>query len=273
MADVSDVWNALASFISGILYPNGTGQPSALSYNGSPLAFRVYPGWPVTEDLNADLAAGVVNVNVYALPAERVESVLPGPAQITSAPAPTLTLTAMQISGGYTATVGGSVTAGNVVSLNVNGTGYAYAAKSTDTLDSVASALSALIPGSSVSGSIITIPGAWQAVARVAAPQTAISGVKQQSKPFQIVTWASSPIVRDQVAAFVDSALGGTYRLTLADGSMCVLAYERTVIDDLLQKENAWRRDLFYRATYMTTQSQTYTPVTNVVPTTALTPA
>jgi len=245
MADVSDVWNALAAFVEGILYPNGSANPSALSYNGLPLSFRVYPGWPVSENLNKDLAAGIVNVSVYALQAERNDSPLPGPWQVTNAPTPTLTLSAAQIPGGYSVTVGGTITAGNVASINVNKVGYAYAVQASDTPGSVASALSALISGSSVSGSVITIPGAWRVSVGVAAPVTAISGVKQQTKAFQICAWADSPIVRDLVASFIDQTLGGTYRLTLSDGSMCVLEYERTTIDDVLQKESLWRRDLF----------------------------
>ncbi len=270
MAGLSDVYNALASFITEILYPNGTSKPSAISYNGSNVSFRVYPGWPVAEDLDNDLAAGIVNINVYPRPEERNVSTLPSPWQITSAPAPTVTATVS----GLSVTIGGTITEGNVVTIFYDGTAAGYAVQSTDTLDSIASSLGSLISGASVSGSTVTLPaGSYGVSAQVTAPVTAIYDVKEQRRTFQIVTWAPSPVLRDQVVEFIDAVLGGTYRLTLPDGSMCTLMYERSPMDDLLQKEGAWRRDLFYHVVWATTLTQTFVPVVNTNIQTTLEPA
>ena len=270
MADVSDVYNALAEWISTLLYPNGAQNPSALTYNGAPVAFRVYPGWPVTQNLNADLASGVVNISVYPRPEEVNVSTLQSDWEITDAPTPTLTATVS----GLSVTIGGTVTAGEVATIFYDGTAQSTAAQSTDTLDTIASALAALISGSTASGATVTLPaGSYTVSAQVTAPVTAIFNVKEQRRTFQIVVWAPSPILRDQVVKFIDATLGATYRISLPDGSMMTLMYERSPMDDLLQKEGAWRRDLFYHVVFATTQSQTFNPVVSSVTQTSLAPA
>ncbi len=270
MADVSDVYNTLAEWISNLLYPNGPQNPSALTYNGAPVAFRVYPGWPVTQNLNADLANGVVNVNVYPRPEEVNVSTLPSDWEITEEPTPTLTASVSDLS----VTIGGTVTAGEVMTIFYDGTAQSYTALSSDTLDTIAQALSALISGSSVSGATVTLPaGSYSVSAQVTSPVTAIYDVKEQRRTFQIVVWAPSPVLRDQVAQFIDQYLGNTYRISLPDGSMMTLMYERSPMDDLLQKEGCWRRDLFYHVVFATTQTQTFVPVVNTKVQTALSPA
>ena len=65
MADISDVEAALVFKITGILYPNGTSQPSALP---SAQAAEVFRGWPNSTSLATNLAANAVSISVYALP-------------------------------------------------------------------------------------------------------------------------------------------------------------------------------------------------------------
>lgn len=270
MADVSDVYNTLADWISNLLYPNGIASPSVLSYNGAPVKFRIYPGWPVTANLNSDLAAGIVNVNVYPRPEEVNVSTLPSDWEVTEAPTPTLTASVSALA----VTLGGTPTAGEVVTVFYDGTAVAYTVSSSDTLASIASALSSLISGSFVSGSTVTLPArSYSVSATVTAPVTAIYDVKEQRRTFQIVVWAPSPILRDQVAQYIDSYLGNTYRISLPDGSMMTLMYERSPMDDLLQKEGAWRRDLFYHVVFATTQTQTFVPVVSTKTQTTIAPA
>jgi len=270
MADVSDVYNTLAEWISDLLYPDGVSSPSVISYKGAPVVFRVYPGWPVTENLNADLANGVVNINVYPRPEEVNVSTLPSAWEVTDAPAPTLTASVA----GLSITIGGTITAGEVVTIFYNKTSVAYLVQASDTLDSIASAIGTLMAGSSVSGSTVTLAaGSYSVSAQVTAPVTAIYDVKEQRRTFQIVVWAPSPVLRDQVAQYIDRYLGNTYRINLPDGSMMTLMYERSPMDDLLQKEGAWRRDLFYHVVFATTQTQTFIPIVSTKVQTTLTPA
>ena len=269
MADVSDVYNALATWISNLLYPNGEQSPSVIFYNGIPVAFRVYPGWPVTENLNSDLAAGVVNVNVYPLPSERNISTLDKDPWILSQATPTLTSSVS----GQTVAIGGTVTAGQAVGISVGGTTYAYLATSSDTLDTIASSLAGLIPGASASGATVSVPSVGNIVSRIGVPATVVTPVKRQSRQFQIVVWAPSPVLRDQVASFIDSWMGDLYRLPMPDGSAANLKYHNSPVNDLLQKEGAWRRDLFYEAIFDTTRTETLMTVVGTNLTLSLQPA
>lgn len=269
MADVSDVYNALVSWISGLLYPNGEQSPSAVIYNGAPVSFRVYAGWPVSKNLNDDLAVGIVNVNVYPLPSERNISTLDKTPWILSQQTPTITTTVS----GQTVTLGGTVTAGQSVGISVGGTTYAYLAQATDTLDTIATALGALIPGSTVSGSSVTVSSVSSLASRIGVPASVVVPVKRQSRQFQIVVWAPSPVLRDQVASFIDSWMGDLYRLPMPDGSAANLKYHNSPVNDLLQKEGAWRRDLFYEAIFDTTRTETLMTVVGTNLTLSLQPA
>lgn len=66
MSDLSDVSNALVTLIASTLYPNGTGQPSVVV-----MPCVVYAGWPIPQQLDADLLAGKINVSVFPTPTER----------------------------------------------------------------------------------------------------------------------------------------------------------------------------------------------------------
>ena len=73
MADVTDVANALVSVIAGVVYPNGTTQPSITN-----CPILVYQGWPVAQTLDTDLKAGTVHISVFPKPGDRVTSVMSG---------------------------------------------------------------------------------------------------------------------------------------------------------------------------------------------------
>ena len=60
MADLSDVSNALVTLVTGVVYPNGTGQPSI---TGNPVL--VYSGWPNMTQLKTDLQAGKAHVSIF----------------------------------------------------------------------------------------------------------------------------------------------------------------------------------------------------------------
>lgn len=269
MADVSDVYNALAAWITNLLYPTGSGNPSVISYAGAPVAFRIYPGWPVSEDLDNDLSNGIVNINVYPLPTERNISTLDHSPWIVSQPVPTLTATVS----GQTVAIGGTVTAGEAVGVTVGGKAYSYLVLASDTVSSIAANLASLIPGASSSGAVVTISSVAPLSARIGVPTVVATPVKRQSRQFQIVVWAPSPVLRDSVAQYVDSWLGDTYRIALPDGSAANLKYSHSPVNDLLQKEGAWRRDLFYEVIFDTTRTQTLMTVVGTTLSFSLQPA
>lgn len=64
MADLEEVLPALASIVANAIYPNG-----GASVVGADV--KVYPGWPVPNNLDSDLAQGLAHVSIYPRPEER----------------------------------------------------------------------------------------------------------------------------------------------------------------------------------------------------------
>jgi hypothetical protein len=257
MADASDVSAALVTLISGLLYPSGT--TSAAGPN-----VRVYPGWPVPEQLDSDLAnragntpAPICHVSVWPLPTERNTTRYLAKFQQTSINTPTLTLNAS----GQTATVGGTIPpASNVHNLAVfvNKVPYVYQALPTDTLSSIAAALAARIPGAIAAGAVIAIPSsATLGPVRVGTSGTSSRPVRNQERAFQITIWADSPAHRDAIAKVIDPALAATPFLSFTDGSAGRLIYRSSPFTDMQQKMAIYRRDLMYSVDFSTLQTVT----------------
>ena len=61
MADIVDINNALVNLIAGIVYPNGTANPSV---TGQPIL--VYQGWPSADALANDFTANKVHISVFS---------------------------------------------------------------------------------------------------------------------------------------------------------------------------------------------------------------
>src|SRR5258708_28535358 len=67
MSDLSDVEQASVNTITGLVYPTGSANPSAvLNDSMAPMPGRIYRGWPISANLDADLAAVIMNISVYA---------------------------------------------------------------------------------------------------------------------------------------------------------------------------------------------------------------
>lgn len=253
MADISDVANALVNYMAGIIYPNGTNQPSAVTdKSGNAIACKVYYGWP-TNALDSDLAAGISNVSVFPLPMERNISTLDHSPYILSQPTPTIAATVS----GRTVTIGGTVTPGEAVGISVGGTTYAYLVQSGDTLSTIASALADLIPGGTASGDVVTVSSVGNLVARIGVPAVVATPVKRQSRRIQISVWVSDPIVRDILASFLDQNLGDLYRIAIPDGTVANLKYMDSPYQDKDERENLYYRHLRYEAIFETIRTET----------------
>ena len=263
MAAHSDVANALVGLIGAALYPNGTGQPSAVT---NPC--RVYRGWPMPAALQTDLRAGVVNVNVWPDKVVRNVTRYFPDLQPQTTNAATLGVTLTQT----TVTITGTVTAGNNVAVIVGGNGYSYTAQAGDTLTTIAAALATLISANQTatsSGATITIPGAIHLNARTGGGGTVIQQVAQQIRQFQINMWCQTPTLRDAVGAVVAPILAATPRLIMPDTTIARLQLVNDGDDeDGQQKEQVYRRFITYSADYTTTQLLNATQV--VVETTAV---
>lgn len=257
MADLTDVANALVTLVSATLYPNGIGQASVAG-----VGVRVYQGWPNPEQLDPDLRATtpICHVSVYPRPEEKNTTRYMPTWKQTSVNTPTLTLTIA----GQAVTVGGTVPLASnphVVMVMGNGKPYVYAVLATDTLNSIAAALAALIAadiaGTAAAGAVITLPNSARLqAARVGVTGTAVREVRRQERSFQIGIWADTPAHRDSIAQAIDPVLAFTTFLALPDGTSGRLIYRSSMVSDQLQKDRLYRRDLFYSVEYATTQDR-----------------
>jgi hypothetical protein len=261
MADESQVLDTLVGVISGALYPNGTGQPSAA---GMPC--RVYRGWPNAAQLDKDLAQGISNVSVFARNGvEQVVTRYPREWETLTQPVHTITATVS----GTTCTFGGAISTPQNVAVRAPGFDpVVYAVQASDTLSGLASAIQALLSAKGVAcsaaGPVLTAPGGFS-FARIGGAGTAIRELRRQNKSVQVTLWCSSPANRDAVAKVVDTAMAILNFISLPDGSSGLVRYERTTSDDATQKEVLWRRDLFYWVEYPTTEVIAATEIIDVV--------
>jgi hypothetical protein len=250
MADVSDVQSAIVTLVSAAIYPNGTGQASVA---GVPVV--IYPGWPDSDTLTADLAAEKCHVTVFAGRDERNTTRFPVSQQVTANPAPSLTLSVA----GQVVTVGGTVSTPQNVMLLVNGKSYAHAVQANDTLDTIAAALAALVAthvsGTSATGAAITIgPTGFIGAARAGGFGTVATEWKRQERIFTVTVWADTPAHRDALAGAADVALASQTFLTMPDSFKARIRYRGSPQTDALQKETLYRRDLKYAVEFATTE-------------------
>ncbi len=247
MADLSDVETALVQLCADAAYPAGTDQPSAC---GVPV--KAYRGWPSADALNADMAAGVANVSVFPISGMTrittrfMREWLPdGPA------ATTLTATATS----NVVTIAGAAGVPQLVGIRSRGRAYVYQATATDTPDTVATALAALVPGASDNGPMVTVPFDIRTLTRVSGYSTVRRELRRQTQGVRLTIWAPSRVARDAVASAVDQAVAGSDFLQLADGPARLL-FMASDVDDVPTKDKIWKRDLRVTVEYATTQSQ-----------------
>ncbi|WP_424139371.1 hypothetical protein [Roseomonas chloroacetimidivorans] len=256
MADLTDVLTALAQGLAGALYPNGTAQPSAV---GAPCV--VFPGWPDSASLDADLAAGKVQVSVFPRPGmariegRRLDGWVPDPV-----PAPLMTATA----GDTTVTFAGAGLAGQIAAVMEGG--RAWTAPATGTPEDTAAALAAMIQADrpcTVSGTVLTLPGAVNLRARVVGPGSESITLRRQIQPMQVTVWAPTPVLRSAVGQAVDLWIGRTPWLGLPADERARLLYTGLAESDDGRQALLHRRDLFLTVDYPTIDRRT-APVTAV---------
>jgi hypothetical protein len=251
MADQSDVETALVAAVTAALYPPGANGTSIVGP-----ACRVFRGWPNSAALDADLAAGRVNVTVFP-----VEGAARNTTRFTNewqAAAPRPQLTARV--DGQVASFAGTAALGQTAGLLVNAQAYVVRMQAGYTPELVAAALGALVANDTpavVNGATVTIPGAWRLVARTAADATAMQELRRQEQVFRISAWCPTPALRDAVCSSVDGALSANRFIGLADGSTGRYRFRGTTTFDQSQDASLYRRDLLYAVDYPTTATAT----------------
>ncbi len=262
MADLSEVLQAFVTLITGVVYPNGTTEPSIVA----PSPVKVYYGWPLPSTLDVDLTAPTnppVNISVFNLPGDQDVTRFMRTQDPPLVPVlPTLTATVS----GATVTIGGAVTAGNYISVGAGTQVVSYGALSSDTMASIAAALTSqftLPVVASASESVITFAAGFsRIVARVAAPQTMTTEVERLRKRFQITIWSATDAMRNTLGSAIRPAIMATAALLLPDGTTARLWPISDNDDDNKDRANGFLRDMIYMVEYPTTIALPGYPVT-----------
>ena len=196
----------------------GDGSGAAATAALTPRIIYVYPGDPLKQNLDGDLAAGNINVSVFAQKGmtrntTRVRDQYASPI----IDAATLVFTILN----DTVTITGTVTVGQTAVIIVNGVGYAYQAQIGDTVDSIAATLANAIPGASSFNNKITIPSAITLVARASVPGTMRRILQSEEAIFRVRIIAPTFDTREAVSSAIQLAfltLEPRYYLQMPDG-------------------------------------------------------
>lgn len=246
MADQSDVENALVTAAVSALYPSGATGPSIPGQN-----CRVYRGWPNSAALNADLAAGRVNVTVFPGSGSGRNTTRYAEQWIGANIQPSLTVAVV----GNSVTFGGNAEPGQIAGILIDGRSYAYRTQTADTPALVAANLAELARDHSIvhlSGKTLTIAEGGNLVARVVSDTPMQQEVRRQLQNFRVICWCPTPLTRDATAGAIDRAFSKLRFITLQDGTQGRMIYDGTTVFDESQDANLYRRDLMYSVEYAT---------------------
>jgi hypothetical protein len=250
MADQSDVENALATLAAAALYPSG---PDAESLPGPPC--RIYRGWPNPAALDADLAAGRINVTIFAGDAAPHLTTRFSEEWASEPVPPTLHVSVSNT----TVTFTGVADTGQLAGVLVDRQPFVYRTRARDTPSLVAATLGSLLRTTRIvrlQGASIEIPGAQNLVARVVTSASALKEVRRQSLKFRITCWCPSPDTRDATAAAIDSRFAASSFIPLADTSKAWVTFAGGAVFDQSQNASLYRRDLLYSVEYATTVTE-----------------
>ncbi len=249
MADLSDVESALVSAATNALYPSGVAQGSVVG-----VTCRIYRGWPSPAALNSDLAAGLVNVTVFpgAAPGEVLAPYFDRLYTFTATANLAATVDVQRV------IFSGPVVSNLSVGLLIDGAPFSYVTVASDTCDSIAANLMALISVdriATLSGPILTVPGAQSLIVRVVTGATMTQELRRQRREVRVSCWCPSPVLRDAVSTAVDLWMAGVSFIGLPDDTSVHVCYSSTEVYDQSQNALLFRRDLCYKCDYTVTST------------------
>ena len=262
MADINDVQLALVSLIEAELFAPGYSTGLATVSTLGPTV-RVYPGWPNPASLDADLAAGTVNVSVFPDPG--MASLTTRYSRVWKEPTVFSPTTFIATTNGTDVTFSGTLSPDQAAAIRIgNNPAVGYRLLAGDTAATVASALAAKLTYASptVNGATISFPNiTLPIIARTGRDQIATMETRRQKQQFRITVWAPNPVVRAQIASAIDVMMSDVRFINFPDGSCSSIPEGRgTYVDDVPQTENLFRRDLRYAIEYPTLKLQAQPP-------------
>ncbi len=258
MADITDVTDAIEQIAIAACYPNGTLSPSVSSR-----PIDIAQGWVASADLDTGLTAGTTFVTVYSVPSST--SKLPVPLSGSSdgvivAPVHGMSAVVSDLS----FTLSGVPTLGEYVTVIVGAHAYSYPASPGDTVQIVAAALAAQIPGAAVSGSTVSLTSGPAITIRIGAPATMGRTIDRESQNVILGVWAPNPSDRTVVARALKVAVAQNLTIVLPDTSEALLITRGTTQTDKNELELAFRRDLTVQCSFDTLETYPAYEVTSV---------
>ncbi|MDT8871602.1 hypothetical protein RAA17_12225 [Komagataeibacter rhaeticus] len=128
----------------------------------------------------------------------------------------------------------------------------ANAVQDTDTATTIAAALAAQIPGATVSGSTITVPGATTLDGATGGYATAVRTARRQQQLFQVTIWSASPAARDALGTAIENGMAFIDWLTDANGSTFQIEARGDWNNDAAQNSGIFMRPFRFICTYDT---------------------
>lgn len=247
MADISDVEESVADACAAALGLDANGLSAALG-----LSCRISREWPNSDELAQDLEARVLNVTVSALSGMSRETTR-YPEQWKPLSDPVVTVSGSVAGNTVTIAAPSGPLPQQLVGVRVGLSPYVYETTATDTPETIAAALAALVPGATASGPTLTTSAA--VTFRVAGYAPIFRELRRQRQSLKVAFWCPDGASRDAACKLVDGALAGTHFLTLPDGTAGRLRYEGSYVSDASEKSGLWRRDLRYSVEYPTTET------------------
>jgi hypothetical protein len=251
MADISDVTALLTQTTAGAVYPSGTSSPSVAGVD-----VRVFEGWPVATQLDADIAAGKAQVSIFTQIGYSDPGQLLDRWDIATVPVHGMaaTLSADQI----TIALSGTPGVGEYVTAVVqNRKGYSFANPGGGTSATMAAGLAALIavdwPSTVASGSNVLVAGTLIRSALIGAVGAIMRRLHRQKSIVRISVWAPTPASRTALTLAIDTAVKQNLRVFMPDGTQALVVYDGTMVFDNRETVSVFRRDLLYMVQYDST--------------------
>jgi hypothetical protein len=142
-----------------------------------------------------------------------------------------------------------------IIGLLVDGVPFYYRISLSDTPDSIAANLAAIVSAArpaTLSGTTLTIPEAASLKARVVTDATVSRELRRQRRDVQISCWCPTTTLRDLVCNTIDMAMVSASFIALSDGTKARTRYLSTEVYDQSQNALLYRRDLRYSCEYAT---------------------
>jgi hypothetical protein len=242
--DLEEVSQTLADNIAALL-ANESGAPRTGAHTS------VFAGWPTSNDLKAALAAGHVCVSVYPMPGATSNVTRNAPDWKLKSPSVVTTTVAVA---NNVITFGGAITLPLNVGVRIGHIQAVYAAQAGGTLETLAAgvvwALQAMGVSAVAAGATVSITSTDAAEVTLGGRAVYCREAIQIKQVYMISIWAPSQALRMATAnAFYGNFFAQT-RITLSDGTIGLLLFQREVPSDHSELEGLYRRDTYATVEY-----------------------